>query len=135
HMLASHIATLAYYSDNLPPEYISADYVPVIKTSIISLKNAAAIIESKNKPGTVISETDQNQVSLLDKRVNALMLERQKELEQGQLETSTRKALSVFKSITDQFYFIYKTCIDIEKISKKIKSPEIEKVPATTIVV
>jgi len=135
HMLASHIATLAYYSDNLPPEYISADYLPVIKASIISLKNAGAILESKNTPRPVISETEQNQVNLLGKRVNALMLERQKELEQGQLETPTRKALSVFKSITDQFYFIYKTCMDIEKISKKIKSPEIEKVSTNPIVV
>jgi hypothetical protein len=128
-MLASHIATLAYYSDDLPSEYISTDYVPVIKASILSLKNAAAIPDSQGKSGTVTNETDQNQVSLLDKRVNALMLERQKELEQGKLETSTRKVLSVFKSITDQFYFIYKTCMDIEKISKKIKLPETEKIP------
>jgi uncharacterized membrane protein (TIGR01666 family) len=121
HMLTSHIATLAYYADNLQPEYISEDYQPVIKASIRSLKRAGATLNGKSESGSV--ETDQTQVSVLDKKVNALMVERQKELEQGKLETSTRKMLSEFKSITDQFYFIYKTTMDIEKISKKIESP------------
>ncbi|HTE25625.1 FUSC family protein [Flavitalea sp.] len=121
HMLTSHIATLAYYADNLQPEYISEDYQPVIKASIRSLKRADATLAGKSESGTV--ETDQTQVTVLDKKVNALMVERQKELEQGRLETTTRKMLSEFKSITDQFYFIYKTTMDIEKISKKIKSP------------
>ena len=119
-MLTSHIATLAYYADNLQPEYISEDYQPVIKASIRSLKRADATLAGKSESGTV--ETDQTQVSVLDKKVNALMVERKKELEEGQLETSTRKKLSEFKSITDQFYFIYKTTMDIEKISKKMKS-------------
>jgi uncharacterized membrane protein (TIGR01666 family) len=121
HMLSSHIATLAFYADNLQPEYISEDYQPVIKASIRSLKHADATLAGKSEPGSV--ETDQSQVSVLDKKVNALMVERQKELEQGRLETSTRKLLSEFKSITDQFYFIYKTSMDIEKISKKMKAP------------
>jgi uncharacterized membrane protein (TIGR01666 family) len=121
HMLTSYIATLAYYADNLQPEYLSEDYQPVIKASIRSIKRAAATIDGKSE--SVAVDTDQTKVSVLDKKVNALMVKRQKELEQGQLETSTRKMLSEFKSITDQFYFIYKTTMDIEKISRKIKSP------------
>ncbi len=119
HMLASHIATLAYYADTLQPEYISADYEPVIAATRISMKRSLATIGGE--PGSFNNDSDPQQVGILDKRVNALMLERQKELSEGQLETTTRKMLSVFKSITDQFYFIFKTTADIEKISGRMK--------------
>jgi hypothetical protein len=36
------------------------------------------------------------------------------------METSTRKTLSEFKSITDQFYFIYKIAVDVEKLAKQL---------------
>lgn len=121
HMLTSHIATLSYYADNLQPEYISQDYQPVIKASVRSLKRAAATLAGQTE--TAVTDTDPTQVSVLDKKVNALMVERQKELQEGRLETATRKMLSDFKSITDQFYFIYKTALDIDKIAKRMKSP------------
>ncbi|MET0299511.1 MAG: FUSC family protein, partial [Flavitalea sp.] len=123
HMLASHVATLAYYADDLEPEFISADYNPVIAASNISLKHAAATFSGET--GSDDAPADNTQVSLLDKRVNALMLQRQQELEQGQFETSTRRTLSEFKSITDQFYFIYKTANDIDKISRRIKTVDL----------
>jgi len=129
HMLASHVATLAYYADKLQPEYISDDYQPLIKASIRSLKRAGATLEGKPESG--LSDVDQGQVSVLDKKVNALMVKRQEELANGQFETATRKQLSEFKSITDQFYFIYKTTTDIDKISKKIKAPAAD-MPART---
>ncbi|RYY31298.1 MAG: FUSC family protein [Chitinophagaceae bacterium] len=119
HMLTSHIATLAYYADTLQPEYISSDYQPVIAASKLSLKRTLSYLRSGETP--VNPEGDKTQMSILDKRVNALMLERQKELSQGKLESSTRKMLSVFKSITDQFYFIFKTTADIEKITRRSK--------------
>jgi uncharacterized membrane protein (TIGR01666 family) len=125
HMLASHIATLSYYAENLQPENISADYHPVIRASLLSLQRAARTIEGES-PDAIDAGADAGQVGLLDKRVNALMLKRQKELEEGQLETSTRSRLSVFKSITDQFYFIYKTAIDIDKIATRLKFPSVE---------
>ncbi|RYG03570.1 MAG: hypothetical protein EOO02_08095 [Chitinophagaceae bacterium] len=123
HMLASHVATLAYYADDLENEFISADYSPVIAASNISLKHAAATLNGETGSGD--APADNSQVSLLDKRVNTLMLQRQQELEQGQFETSTRKTLSEFKSITDQFYFIYKTANDIDKISGRIKTVDL----------
>ncbi len=119
HMLASHIATLSYYADSLQPEYISSDYDPVIAASKLSLKRTLARLRGTEAPG--VGDTDSSRVGILDKRVNALMLERQKELSQGKLESATRKQLSEFKSITDQFYFIFKTTADIDKISRRMR--------------
>jgi hypothetical protein len=48
------------------------------------------------------------------------MRKRQEELRAGQMETTTRRYLSDFKSITDQFYFIYKISMDIERVCGKM---------------
>ncbi len=120
HMLTSHIATLAYYADKLQPDYVMDDYAPLIILTRSYMDRSVQLIEGKESIEENIL-TDQSQVRLLDKRINTLMHIRQEELKQGKIESDTRKILSQFKSITDQFYFIYKISIDIEKISLKFK--------------
>jgi len=119
HMLTSHIATLASYADKLDPEFITDDYQPLLILTKYHLARAIAFIEHKE----IKSENnliDPSQTRLLDKRINTLLHIRGEELKQGKIETDTRKILSEFKSIADQFYFIYKISIDIEKISAKM---------------
>ena len=128
HMLTSHIATLAYYTDNLEPDYIMQDYRPLITASSLCLDNSIHFLEETKTVIAERTEEENGQVSLLDKRINELMLTRRKEVEEGRLETSTRKFLSQFKSITDQFYFIYKTTLDIQKISSNLKSKPVNPV-------
>ena len=128
HMLTSHIATLAYYTDNLEADYITQDYRPLITASSSYLENSIYFLEETKTTITEKTEEENGQVSLLDKRINDLMLTRRKEVEEGKLETSTRKFLSQFKSITDQFYFIYKTTLDIQKISANLKSKPVKPV-------
>jgi len=120
HMLTSHIATLAYYADKLQTDYVMDDYAALIILSRSYMERAVQLIEDKEPIAENIL-TDQSQVRLLDKRINTLMHIRQEELKQGKIESETRRILSQFKSITDQFYFIYKISIDIEKISLKLK--------------
>ncbi len=120
HMLASHIATLSYYADPLQPEYISAEYQPLITATIQALQQSLDTLEGKKNNDLVI-KTDPAQVRLLSQRINELVTKRQEELKQGQMETNTRKTLSEFKSITDQFYFIYKIAVDVEKLSLKMQ--------------
>ena len=119
HMLVSHMATLTYYADSLKPEYISEDYQPLIKASVTELTTAAKLLE--NPAYNVSRKSLDNPQALLDKKINALMQTRQQELQQGQLETDTKKYLSTFKSITDQFYFVYKTSQDLQRICKKVQ--------------
>ena len=75
-----------------------------------------------NPDFNVPQKSADNPQALLDKKVNALMQTRQQELRQGQLESDNKRYLCTFKSITDQFYFVYKTGQDLQKIAKKIKT-------------
>jgi hypothetical protein len=119
-MLVSHLATLSYYADSLKPEYITEEYEPLIKASVAELTVAGKILE---KPEfNVPPKTGDNPQALLDKKINALMQTRQQELRDGQLESGNKRYVSTFKSITDQFYFVYKTAQDLQKIAKKIKT-------------
>ena len=120
HMLVSHMATLSYYADSLKPEYIMEDYLPLIKASVAELTTAGKILA--NPDFNTPQKSADNPQALLDKKINALILSRQQELQQGQLESENKRYLSTFKSITDQFYFVYKTSQDLQKISKKLKA-------------
>ncbi|HKO81406.1 MAG TPA: FUSC family protein, partial [Chitinophagaceae bacterium] len=120
HMLVSHMATLSYYADSLKPEYITEEYQPLIKASVAELTIAGKLLD--NPDFNVPQKSADNPQALLDKKVNALMQTRQQELRQGQLESDNKRYLSTFKSITDQFYFVYKTGQDLQKIAKKIKT-------------
>jgi hypothetical protein len=52
--------------------------------------------------------------------MNALMDQRKAELSQGIIESDTRRQLSGFKPIVDQFNFIAKVTADIEKLSQTL---------------
>jgi uncharacterized membrane protein (TIGR01666 family) len=118
HMLVSHFATLTYYADTLQPEYIMTDYDPLIKASVAELSAAGRYLENPYTDPPKKNET--NPQALLDQKINALMQTRQQELREGVLESTGKRYLSTFKSITDQFYFVYKTSQDIHKIVRTV---------------
>jgi uncharacterized membrane protein YccC len=122
HMLASHIATLSYYADSVQQEYITEDYHPLITATTQALQRSLDMLdeETKDLNKDLIINTDPEQIRLLGQRINHLVTKRQEEVKAGQMETSTRKTLSEFKSITDQFYFIYKIAVDVEKLAKQL---------------
>jgi len=121
HMLTSHIATLAYYIDSLQQQYIMDDYKPLINASVTYLEQSLQMIKSEEQAEKGVPQ-ENTQVHLLDQKINVLMRKRQEEIAEGKIETDTRITLSEFKSITDQFYFIYKITNDIQKISAKLSS-------------
>jgi hypothetical protein len=118
HMLVSHLATLSYYADSLKQQYVTEDYLPMIKASVGEFNHAGHWLQ--NPYYNLPAKTIDNPQALLDKKINALMQTRQQELAAGQLESENKKFLSTFKSITDQFYFVYKTSQDVHKISRSL---------------
>lgn len=120
HMLVSHLATLSYYADSLKPEYIMEDYEPLIKAGIAELSTTGKLLA--NPEFNAPPKSADNPQAMLDKKINALMQARQQELEKRQMESNTKRYLSTFKSITDQFYFVYKTAQDLHKISGKLNT-------------
>jgi uncharacterized membrane protein (TIGR01666 family) len=111
HMLTSHIATLSYYTEPLAGKYDPADFNPIVSGSLQHFEQAELIL--MGKPFTTITEERNNG---LDQKVNALLEKRKAELREGLLETETKRTLSEFKSIADQFNFISKISIDMEKV-------------------
>ena len=49
------------------------------------------------------------------------MEKRRQELEEGILETATKKLLIQTKSVTDQFNYIYLIATDVNKVSGEVK--------------
>jgi uncharacterized membrane protein (TIGR01666 family) len=119
HMLVSHMATLTYYAGSLKPEFISRDYQPLIDASVNELVNTGKLIE--NPHFNLPAKSGDNPKALLDQKVNALMQKRQQELKEGLLESTNKRYIALYKSITDQFYFIYKTSQDLLKTVKNMQ--------------
>ena len=119
HMLVSHMATLTYYAHDLNPEYIERGYLPLIDASVEELKTASQSLQGLGSSDPKISTPDPE--ALVDKKINEMMRARRIELEQGRLETGSKKYLSTFKSISDQFYFVYKNARDLNKVCREIK--------------
>lgn len=119
HMLTSHIATLSYYASPLAEKYHSDDFKPIIDTTIEKFDTAITLLNNKQDQTETAKDADRN--NPLNKQVTELMVKRREELQQNLLETTTKKTLSEFKSIVDQFNFIVQIGTDIEKLSKQFQ--------------
>ncbi len=119
HMLTSYIATLAHYIQMHPIPSNSDDFKKVTEDIRQYFVNATSYLNNEN----VTQQTRSNKDSLrnLNDKVNQLMKKRKEELEQGLMETATRKPLFDLKSIVDQFNLIYNVAIDLNKITQTLK--------------
>jgi len=145
HMLTSHIATLAYYVPPLAAKYASPEYAPVIEAVAQKMKNAmkalrqettekggvAGVPDLVRGPGSSGSPSQERRapdgasagregLRMLNEKVEELMQRRKSELEQGITDSDTRRRLSEFKPVADQFNFIYKVAADMEKLSREL---------------
>jgi uncharacterized membrane protein YccC len=119
HMLTSYIATLAHYIEMQKIPYSSEDFIKVAEDIKQHFSNAINCLSGEN----VIEQTINNKDSLrkLNEKVNQLLKKRREELQQGLMETSTRKPLFDLKSIVDQFNLIYNVAVDLNKITQTLK--------------
>ena len=118
HTLTSYIATLSYYIQMHEIPYKSDDFIKVAEDIQQHFTNAINYIENEK----ITQKTIDNKESLrmLNDRVNLLLQKRKQELEEGLLDTSTRRPLFDVKSIVDQFNLIYNVAADINKTAKKM---------------
>jgi len=114
HMLTSHIAALSTYVKSLSTKYASGEFIPVMNNIIEDLDNAYKILNDEEITAGETEEPARNKIS---SRVQELLQKRRNELQQGITESETRKTLSEFKPIADQFNFIANIASDIKKIS------------------
>ena len=105
-MLTSHIATLSYYAEHYPSELSDpALYRPIVDAILASLKGS--------EPLSTVARED---LRILNDQLNTLLDRRKAELEQGLVDSDTRKKLSGFKPVVDQFNFITKVVGNIASL-------------------
>lgn len=118
HILASHIATLASYVFSFAKQHVSQDFLPIIDDTISHLDNTIAILDGNSISTQNITHIQQNKF-IVRNRVEELLSQRVQELKSGSPETGIRQQLSELKTITDQFEYVHKISIDMEKIAGK----------------
>jgi uncharacterized membrane protein (TIGR01666 family) len=113
HMLTSHIATLSTYRKLNSSKNDGKWYLPVINAIEQRLNHCLAILEDQSITQAPI---DREGIRSLQDQVSGLVEERKAELRQGIIDSQTRKKLSQWKPIVDQFNFISKNTEDLEKL-------------------
>lgn len=131
HMLTSHIATLAYYVVPQPSAYADPVlYQPVVDAMLACLEDAVAGLKGTGhveNPGAVVARED---LRLLNDQLNALVAQRKAELDRGIIDSDTRRKLSRFKPVVDQFNFIAKVVVNTQRLSREL-SPSNYSPPAS----
>jgi uncharacterized membrane protein (TIGR01666 family) len=112
HMLTSHIASLAYYVRPLAEKYASPEFTPLISNAVNKLEDAEKIISETPAEKAAPETLSKNNVQ---QRLQQLMEKRRAELKEGTTESETKKQLSEFKPLADQFNFIDNIATDIRK--------------------
>jgi len=126
HMLTSHIATLSYYA--LPVSASYADpllYAPVIDEIGARLQKTIGCLGVKERPPATHADSPsaieaKQDLRLLNDTMNNLVDLRKTELQKGIIDSETRRQLAVFKPIVDQFNFIAKVAVNIERLSNEL---------------
>lgn len=114
HMLTSHIATLSWYVKSYAEKFASKDFIPLIGNTVAKLEDAEKMIAETPADHATPETVPMN---CIQQRMQKLLEKRRDELQQGILESETKKQLSEFKPIADQFNFIANIASDIRKTS------------------
>lgn len=119
HMLTSYIATLSHYTRL--PELIEqrGDFATVAEEIKIFISEAIKFVNNEEVNTKIAG--DKEMMRKLNAKANELLQKRKEELQQGLIETATRKSLFNLKSIVDQFNLIYNVAVDIHKTSQVLQ--------------
>ena len=112
--LNSHIVTLAGFAKNFTHQFANEDFKDIREDIAAELNEALLLIEHK-----AVSETSHHAPIELKDELEELVDMRRRELQQGLIDTETRKILVEFKPVVDQFLFISRIAGDIKKLAKK----------------
>lgn len=117
HMLASHIATLSSYR-KMGERYASDKFKPIVTVSLEHLQVAAELVGQKPLANRMLS-AEENFV--IRDELKQLLEKRLKELAEGEMDTKTRQRFSELKTIADQFEYINKISIELEKLAFRLR--------------
>ncbi|MCH5682916.1 hypothetical protein LWM68_00650 [Niabella sp. W65] len=111
--LNSHIVSLAGFARGFKNKYGDEDFHAIKDDITAELNEALSLIEHKE-----VTEAQHHAPIELKEELDELVSKRRLELQQGLVETETRKVLVEFKPVVDQFLFISRIAGDIKKLAK-----------------
>jgi uncharacterized membrane protein YccC len=117
YMLTAHIATLSSLIQRHGKDLNAGDFDALISNINDKFKRTEAILNRQDSKATV-----SNRNAPITIKVQAMLLQRQKEIEEGLIDkpSAMRTSLRVLKSLADEFEMIDSIVADEIKISKKI---------------
>ena len=118
HQLTSYIATLSFYLQNEQEEKTTV-FSAAVKDIIHNLDDIICNLGCESAADATVLRKDS--IRKLNEQSDELLLKRKTELQNGMLETSTRKTLFNFKSLVNQVNLIYNATVEISKISQRLK--------------
>jgi uncharacterized membrane protein (TIGR01666 family) len=138
YMLTSHTATLASYVRRGDPVPADKEYQPVMDEVLSNLSKTYTLLQpviketalQQNSSQTIVEpavKDPKEEISAkeglrkMNDHVTAMLMKRKTELEQGILDSPTRRQLTLVKSVNDQFNFITKISEDLLKVVGKWK--------------
>lgn len=110
-ILASHLATLAYYLKLQVPANKNEALQPVVESIQQMMQHSQKILNNESSEKLINREA----VNLMNENVLEFLKVRKLEVANRQMETETKNKLIEIKSIADQFNFVFNTCSDIQK--------------------
>lgn len=116
HMLTSHVATLSSYVRPLSEKYASPDFAPAINNTLERMDDAEKILGEVEGDHTAVDDATPD---VIQQRLQYLLNKRREELKQGIQQSETRKKLTEFKPLADQFNFIGNLSKDIKVLAGK----------------
>jgi uncharacterized membrane protein (TIGR01666 family) len=120
HMLTSHIASLSTYVEPLASEFKSENLQPVVETISLRLSHVTDLLEQKTDAPQQANRKEG--LRNLNDKVSDLLDQRKRELNSGVTDSPVRRKLSKLKSVADQFNFISKIAIDLEKLCQGLNA-------------
>ncbi len=111
--LNSYIVSLGALARTFQDKNIEEDFHAIKSDIILVLNEAISFIEKKD-----VTEEELRASEELKDELKELIAKRRRELQQGFIDTETRKMIVDYKPVVDQFLFISRIAGDIKKLAK-----------------
>ena len=129
HVLTGHVGALYTEIKELPASEHQPDFLPICRQLSNRLHTAIAYMGGQPGQPWPQAATGMQQTEIR-RTIKTLLLQRQQELQMGQMETQTKNTLSQLKAVLDQLDMMLKLTGDIRRTCRQISQPAHAEAPS-----
>jgi len=120
HLLTSHVATLSSYIASFAKTHASEEFEEIIHKTILHLQQADSLLDEINEGKENSAVKSEDDKLAIREKLQYLMQKRLVALEKSSLASLDLGTQDALRSISDQFEYIYKISLDMEKLVLKM---------------